>query len=867
MGCRRAWNDEFLDMNFTKAFRTGAYKKHREQVLVEREIAILPTRQGRVEARVKLNEVNEKVRGVNKELESLEKIRLEILRKSRRLQVKVARYTAESQGLPPPAWTLADGEVVQKKETAKFIMKCPSTDCRGFLSTAYKCGTCQKWACPDCLVIKGLEKDADHTCDPGQKESVALIIKESKGCPKCGERISKIDGCFAKNTPILMWNGSVKMSQDILVGDLLIGDDGNSRTVEKLCSGTDILYEVMQNKGMTYVVNSKHKLVLKFSGNKVIYWSNNAWKMRWFDGKKMCNKMIVTNVDDKADALKELEEFRDTLTIPDIYEIQVDDYMKLSDSTKKNLMGFKSSGVNWPKKDVVLDPYMLGLYLGDGIVDGMSFAICSEKDPEILNYILNWCEKNSSELIHDDAYRFRIRRRGAGYSGTAIGRGSTSSMCKGCLKKECSFCNLPNKSYTNNIEVASKNPFKSALETYGLLKKHIPIDYMNNDRNIRLELLAGIIDTDGYIGNDGKRIQIPQANHSLARQIEQLARSLGFIVHTDILSKKNVPFPGIGPKDYPDQLRVNISGENLSEIPTKVARKKCVSSTPNKDFLRTSIHVEEIGRGDYYGWGINNNKRFLLGDFTVARNCDQMWCIDCHTAFSWTSGQIVNGVVHNPHYYEYLRKQGNGTAPRNAGDVPCGGVPYYNHLNHAIVHILPATRRIVMQIHRITAEISDQRLAIYQGNFNVNDNGDLGVMYLLKEINKDAMQAELVKRETKRNKHLAIRAVLEMFVNTSTMMLNAMVTTPPTNDTLFSNTTLLEYSNLRTYVNDSLLNVSRMKSCSVPQISDTWSWIPFNKATPTTKRKTAVAVAVAVAADADASADAADAPIEVTQNP
>lgn len=95
-------------------------------------------------------------------------------------------------------------------------MKCPDSECRGFLSTAYKCGTCQMWACPDCLVIKGRDKDSEHTCDPGQKESVALIIKESKPCPKCGERISKIDGCFAADTEILLWNGETKMSQDIV---------------------------------------------------------------------------------------------------------------------------------------------------------------------------------------------------------------------------------------------------------------------------------------------------------------------------------------------------------------------------------------------------------------------------------------------------------------------------------------------------------------------------------------------------------------------------------------------------------------------------------------------------------------------------
>jgi len=479
MGCRRAWNDEFLDMNFTKAFRTGAYKKHREDILLEREIAILPTRQPRVEATLKTREILEKMKKVNEELYEWEKKRQEILKVSSNLSRGLTRYTAESEGRAPPAWTLTEGEA-KSSERAKFVMKCPFEDCRGFLSTAYKCGTCQQWACPDCLVIKGKDKDVEHTCDPGVKETVALIIKESKPCPKCGERISKIDGC------------------------------------------------------------------------------------------------------------------------------------------------------------------------------------------------------------------------------------------------------------------------------------------------------------------------------------------------------------------------------------------------------------------------------------------DQMWCIDCHTAFSWATGQLVNGVVHNPHYYEFLRQQGNGVAPRNAGDVPCGGVPYYHHLQTNITQLDRTTQNTIMAIHRMTAEITDFRLAVYQGQFNVNDNGDLGVAYLMKEMTKDQIKVELAKRELKRNKHLAIRAILEMFVNTSTMMLNNIVSQPPGDTkkqkisgmkatlkkihqesldsikfltmlkeespsvnpdtvpeliTLESmkivrlekqckdlkaeileleknlmaevktefEPTLAAFANLRIYVNDSLMGVSRMKNCSVPQINATWQWVPFNK--------------------------------------
>jgi hypothetical protein len=490
MSCRRAWNDEFLDLNFTKAFRTGQYKKHRENVLLDREIALLPTRQPLVEATIKLEAAHENIDNVNKELRELEKKRAEILARSHRFARLITRYTAEAAGRPPPAWTLDEGERPgAKAERAKFVMKCPDGECRGFLSTAYKCGTCQKWACPDCLDIKGLDKDVEHTCDPGQKESVALIIKESKSCPKCGERISKIDGC------------------------------------------------------------------------------------------------------------------------------------------------------------------------------------------------------------------------------------------------------------------------------------------------------------------------------------------------------------------------------------------------------------------------------------------DQMWCVDCHTAFSWTTGQLVNGVVHNPHYYEFLRTQGNGVAPRNAGDVPCGGVPYYNHMHNALSILPRTTSAIFTTIHRVTSEIADFRIRAYQGHFNVDDNSDLGVEYLMKKKSKEDIKVELARRELKRNKHLAIRAILEMFATTSTMMLNNIVSHPPGDeykkewtdkrkiydeknkiystmikgktteelkqinatfeelsalhkeldtykegyDTVClkeANTVLTEYENLRKYVNESLMGVSRMKNCSVPQIGEKWEWKPFNKYVP--KKRGTKAAAVASPATASPAAAAVE---------
>lgn len=842
MSCKRAWNDEFLDLNFTKAFRTGPWKKQREKVLIDRELALLPTRQNRVEAKIKMREQDSALKEVHKELHALEVERAKVLNTMSQITRLRTRFEAESQGRVPPAWTL-DAGGKKEVEKSKFIMKCPDAECRGFLSTAYKCGTCQRWACPDCLEIKGLEKDVEHTCSEERKASVGLILKESRPCPKCGQRISKIDGCFGKDTPVLMWNGSVKMSQDICVGDEVIGDDGCKRVVQSTCSGEDELFEVKQNDGMTYVVNSKHTLTLKFSGNKTIYWTENenAWCIRWFNNNKMRSKKVFVQGDMNKDAAyASICEFKDTLTCDDTIEMQVDKYMSLGKSVKKNLMGFKGNSINWSKKEVLLDPYLMGVYLGDGINDGKSFALAPTTDPEIITYLLKWCDDHDCELIHDAAYRFRIRRIGHSNGRDAIGYGATSETCKGCKEKKCNFCDILQKEQREIVNKQAKNPFLAALNAYGLVgkAKHLPEDYLMNDRETRLKVLAGIIDTDGYVSKNGTRITISQSNHTFGKQITLLAKSLGFTVHTGLIKKKAISFFGKEPKDYPDHYLINISGEHINEIPSLVARKHCVGCKPNKDGNRTSITVTPVGKGTYYGWMLDGNHRFALEDMTITKNCDQMFCVECHTAFSWVTGNIVTGVIHNPHYYEFLRKQGNGVAPRNAGDVPCGGVPHYYHIDAVLRNMPERSKRILRAAHRVTSEIQDFRLAGYQGNFNVEDNGDLGVRYLMKEIEKEEMQKELVKRETKRNKHLAIRAVLEMFVNTSIMMLNNIVSHPPKGADL--ERIVEEFINLKIYANDSLLQVSKMKTCSVPQIGKNsdefdWMWSAFNKAAPKPK--------------------------------
>jgi superfamily II DNA or RNA helicase len=66
--------------------------------------------------------------------------------------------------------------------------------------------------------------------------------------------------CLGRDTPVMLFNGNIKMVQDVIIGDILMGDDSSQRTVESTCFGYEKMYKVCQQQGDTYSVNESHIL-------------------------------------------------------------------------------------------------------------------------------------------------------------------------------------------------------------------------------------------------------------------------------------------------------------------------------------------------------------------------------------------------------------------------------------------------------------------------------------------------------------------------------------------------------------------------------------------------------------------------------
>lgn len=198
--------------------------------------------------------------------------------------------------------------------------------------------------------------------------------------------------------------------------------------------------------------------------------------------------------------------------------------------------------------------------------------------------------------------------------------------------------------------------------------------------------------------------------------------------------------------------------------------------------------------------------------------CDQMWCVECHTPFSWRTGDIVRGVIHNPHFYQWQREQNNGVAPRVPGDRPaghCGGeLPWIQAVNY-IMHQRQQKFKHVDNCHRLVGHIRDVVIPRYPNTIGMCDNTDLRIEYLCKNIDDKKWESLLAMRLKKSEKDREINQVLDMFVIALTDLFITYVA---------GNTNDLEKDAnfLRSYTNRELLKISKKYNNKVPYIDSKW---------------------------------------------
>ena len=391
--------------------------------------------------------------------------------------------------------------------------------------------------------------------------------------------------CFDPETQIILWNGSVKRAADIIPGDMLIDDRGNPTLVRTICSGFTEMYDVLPDKKsfLSHRVTNNHILSLRIFGHKIIKKiSENSFSVNFLDRDLLLFSLKYFT------SLEMAEEFVSTFDDDDLIDITIEKYRNINKSTSKHLFLTKIDNINWPKKIVKLDPYVLGVWLSDGFIDGQNIGIefCKNVRKEVLEYIEKWAYDQN--LIFE-----RISN------------------------KENSY-----KIYSK-LESDEQSYLKTFLVENNIINnKHIPNDYMCNDRETRMRVLAGIIDSSNTVSTLRKSdIDIYQGiyGYKLVDDIQTLAMSLGLdttVTETrqqidDVLT---ISFcKKISIKNWEVPFILHDHGDKMTP--------EAFSETKNSIIMNSKFKLKSSGVGPYAGWQLHDSKgRFILSCGTISHN-------------------------------------------------------------------------------------------------------------------------------------------------------------------------------------------------------------------------------------------------------
>ena len=383
----------------------------------------------------------------------------------------------------------------------------------------------------------------------------------------------KVGKCLASNELVVMSDYSMKQAKDVVVNDFILGLDGKPNRVINTTTGQSEMYIVKQSNAESYVVNDEHLISLKDRENNIRHVKAKDFNSQLFDIKK------------------------------------TESY------------GYKQC-VPISKKELKVNPYYLGLWLADGSTAQTN--IITNIDSEIKDFLQEYASKLNMSCVIKGTRISITKNRDASFlvNSEPFIYAKDASSHIGISESHFNLLLRRGVETHNNFTIekigdVQSNPLIENMRSYNLEdNKHIPEDFLYNDEESRLKLLAGFLDGDGHLRNKHKvTFEVIQKNKNLILQVRFLANSLG--LNTSLVPKRATLKRKDGSIYETEVFRLIISGDTY-RIPTLIKRKQ----VNKKSRLSNSVlKVESIGIGDYYGFSLENeDKRFFLKDFTVTHN-------------------------------------------------------------------------------------------------------------------------------------------------------------------------------------------------------------------------------------------------------
>lgn len=393
-----------------------------------------------------------------------------------------------------------------------------------------------------------IKDEYGNQIEMGYKSEITGVTLKDNPSSIRGKRANLImfeeGGCHIAGTKVMMYDGSTKNVEDVKLGELLMGPDGTPRKVLQLHTGRDHMYEITPVNGDKQIVNSKH----------LIYGMHRQWYNNIYQPFTM-----------RADQYYEM--------------LQNKPYLKAHYSLIKTQF-------SWEEKEHVIDPYLLGLWLGDGTSSESSIA---SNDVEVIEYLQTY----------------------------AITHGLFARLRKVNTTENCYLVHL------SSGKPGKANWLLNELRNLKVLNnKHIPDDYIFDSRENRLKLLAGLIDTDGWYQSDKQYLCLSQSSERkhIIYAAQYIARSLGIKCTVTTKKIKDHTLRGKIIKGGNIEYRL-ILLNNHQDIPTKIERKKVKNYHRDQlDPLSTRFKIDYYGVDNYYGFTVDKDNLFVLGDFTVTHN-------------------------------------------------------------------------------------------------------------------------------------------------------------------------------------------------------------------------------------------------------
>lgn len=399
--------------------------------------------------------------------------------------------------------------------------------------------------------------DTCPKCNTPLQSAISITGAESasfKECPSCGTLINTFKpikyqadlavrnelyvmsaggfGCHAPDELILLHNGQPKKARDVVIGDQLMGPDGTPRTVLTLHHGYDTQYQVTPRGVASPML---------FNGQHLMYLGQYA---------------VMT----------------------------IEAYEKQSKRFKQSHYWLFAEGFEYPEQPVTIEPYLLGLLLGDGYL-GRAPVTLTTCDEVIIEHVKRYNKMYELEMN---------TTKKSGTTAVSISFTSANRKRKGAV--------------TNILTQHLKD-----LDLIGKLyqTKHIPDIYKYNSKDVRMKLLAGLVDSDGY--QHCNTVDITLAGEQLAKDIKEVALSLG--IRANIKKRKVKGY------EHNTYYRVTLSGKPLSSIPVLLERKK-VNSTPNKNQYRQRVDVVKTSDyAEYYGFEVDKDNLYVeANNYSIVHN-------------------------------------------------------------------------------------------------------------------------------------------------------------------------------------------------------------------------------------------------------